>query len=111
MSFHSILKDRFNVIAFEKGTEALQFIKENPGDAYAAFVDYCMPDMRGDEVCTAIRGLDSRISLIGFSGSDSAHFSEPIFALLHKKFFSVEKVEELAVKAVAYAEELRRTGH
>ena len=110
LSFNSILKEHFRVVAFARGTEAVRYVKENPGEAYAAFVDYTMPDdINGNEVCIALRELYDKISLVGFSGTDNAFFSGPIFAQLQKKYFSVEKVLEIAMSAVTVAEGKRET--
>ena len=108
MSFKYILQEHFRVVAFARGTEAIRYVQDNPREAYAAFVDYIMPDdLNGNEVCIALRNIDDKISLVGISGTDNAYFAGPLFAQMSKKYFSVEKVLETAMSAVAVAEERR----
>ena len=111
LSLKSILSERFNVIACADGAQAIAFASEHCGDVYAAFVDYAMPVMDGNRVCSALRTLDATISLIGFSANDDAPFQDPLFARLPKKHLSSEQVLNLAATGVRLAEKLKQAGH
>ena len=110
-SLKAILAERFNVVACADGPQAIKFASDHSGDVYAAFVDYAMPAMDGNVVCSALRALDATISLVGFSGNENAPFHEPLFAMLLKKNISTEHVLELTTMAVRSAEQLKQNGH
>src|SRR4051812_49233250 len=65
-SLKAILSERFNVVACADGAQAITFASEHSGEVYAAFVDYAMPAMDGNQVCSALRTLDATTSLVGF---------------------------------------------
>lgn len=108
-SLRLILEDRFVVVACSDGAAAIQFATDNPGIVYAAFVDFAMPGMDGNQVCSGLRSLDATISLVGFSGNEDAAFTGPLFANFLKRHVTPESVLALAAKAVRFAEDARRT--
>ena len=89
------------------GPDAIRFVSEHPGEVFAAFVDFAMPEMNGDSVCATIRELDPTISLVGFSGRDDAPFLAPLFAQFVKNEHSFAGVPELAASAVHLAAQKR----
>ncbi len=109
-SLKAILAERFNVIACDDGAQAIKFASEHSGEVYAAFVDYSMPAMDGNLVCSALRSLDATISLVGFSADENAPFREPLFAMLPKKNLSTEQVLTIAATGVRLAEQLKQDG-
>lgn len=109
-SLKAILSERFNVVACADGAQALAFASEHSGEVYAAFVDYAMPAMDGNRVCSALRTLDATISLVGFSANEDAPFQGPLFARLSKKNLSSEQVLNLAATGVRMAEQLKHDG-
>ena len=111
LSLKSILSERFHVIACADGAQAIAFASGHSGEVYAAFVDYVMPVMDGDQVCSALRTLDATISLIGFSANDDAPFQDGLFARLSKKHLSSEQVLNIAATGVRLAEKLKQAGH
>ena len=110
-SLKSILSERFNVVAFADGREAITFATERSGEVYAAFVDYGMWPMDGSQVCSTLQSLDATISLIGFSANENAPFGCPLFAMLLKKNISIQHVLTLVANAVNHAEKLKQNGH
>ena len=107
-SIHAILDSQFKVVACADGPAAIKFVVDHPGEVCAAFVDYGMPGMDGNTVCSELRLVDATISLIGFSGHEEAVFSGPLFARLGKKHISSEGVLALAASAVCSAEQRRQ---
>src|SRR5690606_2132094 len=100
-------QDQFVVVVCPDGPTAIKFTTAHPGTVYAAFVDFTMPVMDGDQVCSALRALDATISLVGFSGNDCPAFTGPLFANFLKRHVTPESVLTLATKAVQYAENVR----
>jgi len=107
-SLRAILEEDFNVVLCADGRHAVQFVSDHPGEVFAAFVDYAMPEMDGDVVCSALRALDVTISLVGFSAHEDAPFRVPLFARFAKSQNAMRQVHALAVNAVQHAAENRR---
>jgi len=107
LSLKAILRDQFEVVVCSNGEQAINYARENPGRIYVAIVDYTMPGMDGDRVCSELRSLDQTISLIGLSADQDAPFHGPLSAKLWKKNASPESVMAATVTAFEAAEKLK----
>lgn len=67
----SFLEDEgFFVKAVESGDEGIALVKQKVVPFSLALVDYHMPGLKGPEVISKIRDVDSKLHLLGFSGDD-----------------------------------------
>src|SRR3954465_9058291 len=96
-----ILEGQHAVKLFSRGSEAIDFVRGNPDVAYAAFVDFTMPEMDGATVCRLLTSIDPTLSLIGISGNLSSVFEVPFCAAIEKRGTAVGRVRETAALAVA----------
>jgi DNA-binding NtrC family response regulator len=64
-------EEGFFVKAVSGGDEAIAHIRQGTLPFSLALVDYHMPDLSGPEVIKTIREIDSKLTLVGFSGDDS----------------------------------------
>lgn len=102
----AMLEPAFNVVTVEDGPTALTYARG--GGVYAAFVDYAMPVMDGCAVCGELKTVDPTISLIGLSANEHADFGQPLFGFIHKDRASKSEVVEMAARAVAASEQLKK---
>lgn len=100
-ALEAILGGQYSVKLFARGTEAINFLRSGRDLADVVFIDYTMPDLDGPTVCRSITLIDPTLSLIGITGNVGADFCMPLFAVIEKRGTAVEKVREIASKAVA----------
>jgi len=100
-ALQAILEGQYSVTLFSRGSEAVDFVRDNPNAAHAAFVDFTMPEMDGATVCRLLTMVDPTLSLIGITGNAAADFQVPLFATIEKRGAGIGKVRETADQAVA----------
>jgi DNA-binding NtrC family response regulator len=98
-ALQAILEGRHWVKLFSRGADALEYVRENPDAAHAAFVDFTMPEMDGATVCRSLALVDPTLSLIGITGNVAADFKIPLFATVEKRG-AVKRVRDAAAQAV-----------
>lgn len=100
-ALQAILEGQHSVKLFSRGNDAVEFVRNHPDAAHAAFVDFTMPEMNGATVCRLLTSVDSTLSLIGITGNVAADFEVPLFASIEKRGTAVGKVRETAALAIA----------
>jgi DNA-binding NtrC family response regulator len=98
-ALQAILEGRHSVKLFSRGADAIEYVRENPEAAHAAFVDFTMPEMDGPTVCRSLASIDPTLALIGITGNAAADFQVPLFATIEKRG-TVERVRDAATQAV-----------
>mgnify|MGYP001544206940 CR=1 FL=1 len=98
-ALQAILDGRYSVKLFSRGADAIEYLRENPDAAHAAFVDFTMPEMDGATVCRSLALIDPTLSLIGITGNVAADFQVPLFATIEKRG-TVDRVRDAAAQAV-----------
>lgn len=63
------LEKKFNVYSEEKGSEALQTLRDHEGKMDLIILDYEMPEMNGDILYSHIQKINPNIPVIVLSGS------------------------------------------
>ena len=63
----------YDVLTSSSGRQALQVYEANRAQVDLVIVDMLMPDMRGDEVLEALKGLDPNIRVLVCSGLSVEH--------------------------------------
>ena len=100
-ALQAILEGQHSVKLFSRGSDAIDFVRDNPDEAHVAFVDFTMPAMDGATVCRILTSVDPTLSLIGITGNVAANFQVPLFATIEKRGTAVGRVRETAAQAAA----------
>lgn len=107
-ALRAILEGRYSVLLFARGEEAADFVRNAPGRAEAAFVDFTMPGMDGAAVCRLLATLDPSLALIGITGTAVADFKVPLFSTIHKRGVAIDAIRETAASAVTATSNARQ---